>query len=220
LTQPHPSNYSPIYSPLNITYNDSTKVLDFNATLFVSSSTNSTSTTTGAIVVNGGVGVGKDLWVESGITVQNGDLGLGVKTLTGYQYFAIHVDTFTGALEFHPNRAKVTTSTTAVFTIDDGGGPTVSVNPFSVTNTTSSTSTTTGALIVNGGIGVAGSIYGKDGNPEENNLLYTPKVTITNTGLPPNSPRVGDFWIDTTILAELQYIKDGTSTFWIQTASL
>jgi hypothetical protein len=96
----------------------------------------------------------------------------------------------------------------------------LSINPFKVTNTTTSTSTTTGALIIDGGMGISGSIYAKDGNPEENNLLYTPRVTVTDTGLPPADPRVGDFWIDTTILGVLQYIKDGTDLFWIQTTTL
>ena len=214
------TGYTGIFSPLNITYDDFNKILDFNAVIGISTTTDSASTITGALVVAGGVGIGGTLNVENGITTQNGDIGIGIQTNAGHEYFAIHVNKFTGALEFHPNRVTVTTSTTAVFVIDDDGGPTLSINPFKVSNTTASTSTNTGALLVNGGVGIGGSIYAKDGNPEENNLLYTPRVTITNTGLPPTSPRVGDFWIDTTILAELQYIKDGTSTFWIQTASL
>ena len=76
--------------------------------------------------------------------------------------------------------------------------------------------------MVNGGIGVKGNvyvvnnIYSKGGNPDENNLLYTPTVTISTTA--PTAPRVGDFWIDPTYGVELQWVKDGTSTFWIQFA--
>jgi hypothetical protein len=212
--------YTSIFSPLNITYDDFNKILDFNAVIGISTTTDSASTVTGALVVTGGVGIGGKLNVENGITTQNGDIGIGIQTNAGHEYFAIHVNKFTGALEFHPNRVTVTTSTTAVFVIDDDGGPTLSINPFKVTNASLSTSTTSGALQVTGGVGIQGSVYSNDGNPEEGNLLYTPRVTITNTGSPPVNPRVGDFWIDTTILAQLQYIKDGTSTFWIQTASL
>lgn len=84
---------------------------------------------------------------------------------------------------------------------------------------TNSTGTSSGALMVTGGIGVTGSVYGPDGNPDENLLMYSPKVTIT-TGSPPPNPKVGDIWIDSTIPAYLQYIKDGTDTFWIQVGAV
>lgn len=80
---------------------------------------------------------------------------------------------------------------------------------------TNSTGTSSGALIVTGGIGVSGSIYGADGNPDEDSLIYSPKVTIT-TGTAPSGPKVGDIWIDSSIPAYLQYIRDGTDTYWIQ----
>jgi len=88
-----------------------------------------------------------------------------------------------------------------------------------ITNTTSSsTSTTDQSLVVSGGIGVeqnsyfASGIYGRDGNPDEDNLLYTPRVVVSAT--PPVNPRVGDIWVSAN--AYLQYIKDGTNKFWIQ----
>ena len=217
---PNISGYNSIYSPSDIEYDGLNDVLIVGSRIDVTNTTPSANTYSGALTVYGGVGVGGSLNVENGITTQNGDIGIGIQTLAGHEYFAIHVNKFTGALEFHPNRVTVTTSTTAVFVIDDDGGPTVSVNPFKVTNTTASTSTTTGALQVSGGVGITGSAYSQDGNPEQNYLLYSPKVTITNTGLPPLNPKPGDFWIDTQILAELQFIQDGTSTFWIQITSL
>jgi len=217
---PNISGYNSIYSPSDIEYDGLNDVLIVGSRIDVTNTTPSANTYSGSLTVYGGVGIGGSLNVENGITTQNGDIGIGIQTLAGHEYFAIHVNKFTGALEFHPNRVTVTTSTTAVFVIDDDGGPTVSVNPFKVTNTTASTSTTTGALQVSGGVGITGSVYSRDGNPEQNYLLYTPKVTITNTGLPPTNPKPGDFWIDTQILAELQFIQDGTSTFWIQITSL
>jgi len=71
----------------------------------------------------------------------------------------------------------------------------------------------TGTNVMN----VPGSIYSVDGNPTENYLLYTPRVSIST--LAPNNPRVGDFWINPDFGVELQFIKDGTSTFWIQFTS-
>ena len=96
----------------------------------------------------------------------------------------------------------------------------LTVGTISVTGTDTSTSTTTGALLVSGGVGIQGDVYSNTGNLQENYLLYTPQVTISNNGIPPNNARVGDFWIDTVLAAQLQYIKDGTSTFWIQTTTI
>lgn len=84
---------------------------------------------------------------------------------------------------------------------------------------TNSTGTSTGALMVTGGVGVTGNIYSSDGNPDENLLIYSPKVTIT-AGVAPDNPKVGDIWIDSTIPAYLQYVKDGTDAFWIQVGAV
>jgi hypothetical protein len=81
------------------------------------------------------------------------------------------------------------------------------------TNTNTSSYFVTGTNILN----VPGSVYSMDGNPAENYLLYTPTVTISTSS--PSNPRVGDFWINPNFGVELQYIKDGTSTFWIQFTS-
>jgi hypothetical protein len=84
---------------------------------------------------------------------------------------------------------------------------------------TNSTGTSSGALIVAGGVGIAGDVYSElCGNPEEDFLLYTPKITTTSTQ--PTGARIGDIWIDFTVPAYLQYIKDGTSTFWIQVGAV
>ena len=84
---------------------------------------------------------------------------------------------------------------------------------------TESTGTSSGALIVSGGLGITGNIYNSaGGNPEEAFLLYTPRIFTTST--PPPNARISDVWIDETVPAYLQYIKDGTSTFWIQVGSI
>jgi hypothetical protein len=85
---------------------------------------------------------------------------------------------------------------------------------------TDSTSTNSGALVVVGGLGIAGKVYsGGSGNPDEGYELYTPIVTVT-TGTAPTYPKIGDIWIDASVPAYLQYIKDGTSTFWIQVGAV
>lgn len=80
-----------------------------------------------------------------------------------------------------------------------------------------STSTSTGALIVAGGISTQQSIYSREGQPGENYLLYTPRVFVTNSQ--PLGPRISDFWIFNDGLGTssyLQYVRDGTDTFWLQ----
>lgn len=73
---------------------------------------------------------------------------------------------------------------------------------------------TTPNLTVTNTATVIGSVYSADGNPVENYLLYTPRVTISTT--PPLNPRIGDFWIDPTYGAECQYIDDAGTRFWVQ----
>ena len=77
-----------------------------------------------------------------------------------------------------------------------------------------SKSLTTPNLTVTNTATVIGSVYSADGNPDENYLLYTPRVTISTT--PPVDPRIGDFWINPTYGAECQYINDGGTKFWVQ----
>ena len=87
-----------------------------------------------------------------------------------------------------------------------------------VTNATNSTSTVTGAVTVTGGVGIQGNVYSGSGNPNENWLLYSPRVTISPT--PPPNPLEGQFWIDTANFAEYQWINDQGNAFWIQIAQL
>jgi len=82
----------------------------------------------------------------------------------------------------------------------------------------SSTSTTTGALTVFGGIGTIGSIYSKEGQVDENYLLYTPRIFVSDTK--PIGARIADIWIDETNFAYLQYVRIGSDTFWIQVGAI
>lgn len=90
-----------------------------------------------------------------------------------------------------------------------------------ITNVTSATTSTDGALIVDGGVGVGsdvvvnGDVYSRGGSPAYNYLLYTPRVTVDTT--PPVDPRLGDFWIDSSIGVEYQYVPNGNAApIWVQ----
>ena len=94
---------------------------------------------------------------------------------------------------------------------------------------TASTNTTTGALVVAGGIGVAGNVVA--------NTVYTTTgirwagngvafssggagLTYTANIAPPSSGNVtGDQWYNTTTNVLYEYLNDGTSKYWVDIQS-
>lgn len=115
--------------------------------LYVTSSTSATSTTTGALVVTGGVGIGGDLYV-GGTFYVGGD---AVLTTSSFAYsinegtdIEISLSTSTEGLIFN--------NISTLQSVTDRGNSTT--NTIYLLNDVQSTSTTSGALIVNGGIGV------------------------------------------------------------------
>lgn len=241
--------------------------LQLNADTGVGLGTNSTSSTTGALVVYGGAGILNDLWVGGQIygnvttasNIFNGSTGsIAVQTSNGQTGFVdigpngtflssngvtpfwtsttagssshaltadtVYVNTATagtyyiGMVSDVNTYTGVTSSPTVTF---DPNSQTLSVDRVVINNSDYSTSTTTGqSLLVTGGIGVLEhiyvnkSIYSQDGNPDENQLIYSPKVTVSST--PPSNPRIGDTWIDGNSGITLQWVKDGVDTFWFQ----
>lgn len=63
------------------------------------------------------------------------------------------------------------------------------------------------------------SVYSREGNPNESNLLYVPISTLS-IGVPPANPRLGDFWIDPGQGATFQYMLDGSNRVWVQFTGL
>jgi len=100
-------------------------------TVTIVTSTNSVSTTTGALVVDGGAGIARDVTIGGMLNVSNTSYIGGAQIVT------------TATLNQF--------STNSVFTVTN--------LTLSVLNTASSTGTTTGALVVEGGVGVGGDIY-------------------------------------------------------------
>ena len=108
---------------------------------------------------------------------------------------------------YYPTVA-VSTSTSSAISVDIGLS-------YVVTTTNTSSYFTSGTNLLN----VPGIIYSMDGNPDENNRLYTPRVTIS-TAVAPTDPRVGDFWVDPSGPYELQYVNDGGNFIWVQFTGL
>lgn len=152
---------------------------------------------------------------SSANTATNAD-NIFVNTVTNNTSYYI------GLTEQIGNYSPVDGDTLLTYDTTDGKLNTTQLN---VVSTASSTSTTAGqSVTVAGGIGVekdsyfAGGIYGRDGSPDENYLIYAPRVTISNQ--PPAFPRIGDYWIYPEIAGQLQYITEEGNSYWIQIATV
>jgi hypothetical protein len=188
-------------------------------TLAVTSNQNSTSTTTGALTVSGGVGIGLDTNIGGKLTVAstatvgdtlyaqgdvfvNGQLsvtGIEGVTLSPQAASVVIKPTLGGTIDIEPSLTGNLNNTVVGYSVArDGYFQTVHASNTTVTNT----------------VWAGGSVYSQDGIAEYNNLLYTPKTTISTTA--PLNPRVGDFWINPTYGVECQYINDGGNHIWIQ----
>ena len=176
----------------------------------VGGETTSTDISSGALVVVGGVGIGENLNVGKSIKAT----GSGDITLSPANYNVYIQPTGAGSITIQPASAG-TINSMSIGTSNAAAGRFTTGN---VISTATSTSTTTGALTVVGGVGIQGDVYSRTGIADENYLLYTPRTFVSTST--PTSPRLGDTWIDPDNFAYLQYIKDGTSTFWIQVGTI
>ena len=179
--------------------------------LHLNSGNASSGTSNGSLIVDGGVGIGGDVNILGSLTVAGPEPI--ILSPTGNSVYM--QPTAGGTVTIRPS--EVGNMDHMIIGEYDPVGATF--DAVTVLSTTVSTSTTTGALTVGGGVGIKGSVYSKDGIAAENYLLYTPRVFITENVLP-TGPRVGDIWIDSSVPAYLQYIKEGTSTFWIQVGAV
>ena len=101
-----------------------------------------------------------------------------------------------------------------------------------LTDTTESVSNVTGAMVIQGGLGVAGNVYA--------NTIYTATgirwagngvafssggggggggLTYTSDANSPGSPALGDQWYDTDTDILYEYIEDGVSSYWVDVQS-
>jgi hypothetical protein len=116
--------------------------------------TDSVSTDSGALVVAGGAGIGKTLYVGGDIYSQ----GQKVVTTATINQFANQTNITAGTdIAVSTSTGNITISNTSTLQTVTGRGATTT-NAISITNTTSSTSTITGALVVAGGVGIGGDL--------------------------------------------------------------
>jgi hypothetical protein len=122
--------------------------------VYIGSTTSSVSTNTGAIQIQGGVGVGGNIYAGGGI-FSGGLQVLTSATLGTYGVSAIQAGTDTAV---STATGVVTIWNTATLQSVTGRGATTN-NAIQITNITAATSSTGGALSVTGGVGIGGSLY-------------------------------------------------------------
>ena len=183
-----------------LVYNPSTDILSVSG-ISITSSTGSGSTSTGALVISGGVGIGQSLFTSpsysssisgaifnngsatlSGSFTQNNSSTTAFQVRDGSNSTKLNVDTIGGIVSVSSSTASTSTSTGAlVVTGGVGIGGSLFVgNTLSVASSTASTSTTTGALIVSGGVGISGSINASD--VVRSGQLIAPTFTLSALG--------------------------------------
>lgn len=137
-------------------YTHATTSWDLNKITKVTDTTDSTSPTTGALLTAGGLGVAKDLFVGGG------DLGTDQTTFNLINTTATTLNIGGAATTLELGAASGTTSVNNDLTID---GATTADSTLDVTgvanfnDTTTSTSNTTGAVIIDGGLGLAENLH-------------------------------------------------------------
>lgn len=147
--------------------------------IVAASGTASTSTTTGALVVQGGMGISGNIYAAGGLNSSAGLYATGVYNggYTGDGVVIDHSNSFaTPGARFSAGTGdgyafyNGGVGTTELFKID---GTTTNVV---VASTTTSTSATTGAFVVKGGVGIAGSAF----IGSALNLTNTTAATVTS----------------------------------------
>ena len=145
----------------NLTYNTSTDVLTLGG------STDASSSTTGTLIVTGGVGVAKKLYVGTDLAVTSNTTLSGTTDASSSTTGAVIVTGGVGIAKklYVGTDLEVTANTT-------------------LSGTTDASSSTTGAVIVTGGVGVAKKLYvGTDLNVTSNTTLSgTTDASSSTTG--------------------------------------
>ena len=189
--------------------------------LTINNTTDSLGVNSGSTIVNGGVGIGKNLYVGGTITqINTGDsysyvVG-GTNSNVGIKLCESNL-TYYGNIYYGGTSAPMQDSINMQITANSVSYPGIGISSTStkIFQTTSSTNYTTGSLVVSGGMGITGDIHSNDSIYIDNNAGV---LQFSNTTL---KKRIilYDAFVDTTRFygfgiqsAELRYQVDATSS--------
>jgi hypothetical protein len=120
----------------------------------INTNTNSTSTYTGSVTIEGGLGIGGSVNIGSTSTIAGAEI-ITTATIGQYGVTGLYAGTDTAV---SANIGNVTVWNTSTFqTVTDRGNSTT--NQVSILNPTNATSTTTGALVITGGAAIGGDLW-------------------------------------------------------------
>jgi hypothetical protein len=180
----------------------------------------STSTSTGAFTVAGGVGIGGSLYVSSATAISGVTINAGIitGTLTGTATTATNINVISAStnanhpLLFTPSFGSasglaVSSNTTLVY---NPSTDILSVSGLAVTSGTASTNPTTGALVVTGGVGIGQSVSVGGRLQLFNGANYTAFVSSATGNtvytLPATSPATGSSVLQSTSTGVLSWV--------------
>lgn len=159
----------------NTTLTNPYSLLVANGVVKIKTTTSSTSVTTGALVVDGGLGVAGNLYGAA--LYDNGSRVLTAATVGNYGVSSIIAGT---DISVNTSTGAVTVSNSSTLQSVTGRGA-ATTNAISITNSTAASSTTTGALKVSGGIGAL-QVYATNLFDSGNRVLTSITATA-GTGL-------------------------------------
>ena len=144
-----------------------------NQQIRITNVTTATSTSTGALIVNGGASFNGDLYI-SGLLYSAGSPILTTTT------FGLNFNSGTDiSIIINGGTGIVTIANTSTLQSVTGRGSTTT-NRVTFANTVNATSTSTGAILVTGGIGVAKDIY-SGGTITANNIVANTSLAVGNS---------------------------------------
>ena len=189
----------------------STKVLNNrvnmapNAIQFFTNTTDTSSTSTGAVIISGGIGLAKNLYVgATGIfsgTVDSTTTSTGTLVIGGGVGIAKSVyGGMSGSFDSVIARGTTNSSTTATGSLIVGGGVGVAKNLYVgatgiFSGTVDATTTATGTLVIGGGVGIGKSLY--VGGPTDSATTSTGALSIVGGASIGKNLRTGSVFDDT-----------------------
>lgn len=192
----------------------------------LSNTINSTSASTGSLVVQGGLGVVKDVYTSGKVNIKVDNFN-AFQILNNNNDVMLNVDTITSQMNINQN-IIVNTLNDQALSISNGTGTVCNISTLNnnltsnlqtlLNNTTNSTDTSSGSLIVKGGVGIKGNlnIGGTSSFSQNVNMLNNKIINLSN----PTSAQDAATKAYVDLVKQGLFVKDSVMCATIQAQSL